>query len=63
MERQNKVKPLNLQVRYIGPKRIDLLNGKVYHCVGIYEKAKWYQVIDEDETDFLYPMEWFEVIE
>lgn len=41
----------------------DLIKGKIYDVIGISEKSKWYQIIDESEEDYLYPPSLFDIVE
>ena len=42
---------------------MDLIKGKIYDVIGISEKSKWYQIIDESEEDYLYPPSLFDIVE
>ncbi len=58
-----------MKVKYIGDKNdpLSLVNGHIYECLGFETVKKWGQtfarVVDEDDDDYLYPAEWFEVVE
>lgn len=58
-----------MKVRYIGNKhedfivknnRIDLVPGKEYDVLSI--EREWYRVIDESGEDYLYPPDFFEIV-
>jgi len=58
-----------MKVRYIGNKhedfivknnRIDLVPGKEYEVLSI--EREWYRVIDESGEDYLYPPDFFEIV-
>lgn len=40
---------------------MDLEDGKIYDVISI--EHDWYRIIDESEEDYLYPPEFFEIIE
>lgn len=50
------------KVRFLGKSNpVMLIHGKVYQCLG--QEDDCYRVIDEEEEDYLYPIDLFEVIE
>ena len=61
-----------MKVKYIGKERenyvfgndkIDLIHGKVYEVLEISQKLKYYRIVDESGEDYLYPPQFFEVVE
>jgi hypothetical protein len=51
-----------MKVRYTGETDpLSLIHGKIYEVMSV-EKG-WYRIFDEDEDDYLYPPENFEVVE
>ncbi len=51
-----------MKVKYIGESDpLALLNGKVYDVISI--ERGWYRIIDETSEDYLYPPEFFEILE
>lgn len=59
----SRVKPIELKLRYVGPRRVDLINGKIYQCTGIWVEAEFYRVIDEEDEEYCFPMKWFEIVD
>lgn len=60
-----------MKVKYIGKNKmdyivkdnyIDLMPNKIYDVLAI-EKHGYYRVMDESEEDYLYPPEFFEIVE
>ena len=61
-----------MKVKYIGKERmyylvknnhIDLITGKIYDVIEISKKSGMYRVIDESGEDYLYPTNFFEIVE
>lgn len=61
-----------MKVKYIGKKRMDYLvkdnyialqPGKIYEVIEISPKSGDYRVIDESGEDYLYPTNFFEIVE
>lgn len=51
-----------MKARYHGESSsLGLIDGKVYEVLSV-EKG-WYRVIDETQEDYLYPPEFFEIVE
>lgn len=51
-----------MKVRYHGESDpLMLLDGKDYEVMSI--EKDWYRIMDETNDDYLYPPEWFEIIE
>lgn len=51
-----------MKVRYLGKTEyLVLTNNKVYEVKSI--EKDWYRIIDESGEDYLYPPQYFEVIE
>jgi hypothetical protein len=52
-----------MKVRYIGKESnpIALISGKIYECNRISDV--WCYVIDEEDEEYLYPKELFEIID
>ncbi len=55
-----------MKVKYIGERNdpLSLMKGHIYECLG-YETSwgkKFAIVIDEDDDDYIYPAEWFEIL-
>lgn len=51
-----------MKVRYLGKTEyLVLTNNKVYEVKSI--EKDWYRIIDESGEDYLYPLQYFEVIE
>lgn len=51
-----------MKVKYIGESDpVALINGKVYEALGIEHNC--YRVIDEEDEDYLYPVDAFEIVE
>ena len=49
-------------VKYIGRSDpLTLLNGKEYEVLSV--EREWYRIVDEMEEDYLYPPQWFEIVE
>ena len=60
-----------MKVKYIGKNKMDyivkdnymgLMPNKIYDVLAI-EKHGYYRVMDESEEDYLYPPEFFEIVE
>lgn len=60
-----------MKIKYIGKEKenfivpdnhIDLIPGKIYEVINI-EDWDWYRIIDESGEDYMYPPEFFEVVE
>ena len=56
-----------MKVKYIGDRNdpLSLMKGHVYECLG-YETSwgqKFAIIIDEDDDDYIYPAEWFEIVD
>ena len=53
---------MDMKVKWLGESDpLMLINNKVYEVLSI-EKG-WYRIVDETDEDYLYPPEFFEVIE
>ncbi len=61
-----------MKVKYIGKKQmdfivsnneIDLEPGKIYDVIEISPKMGFYRIVDGSGEDYLYPPEFFEVVE
>ncbi len=61
-----------MKVKYIGKEQMDylipdnyiaLIPGKVYEVLDISPKSQYYRIVDESGEDYLYPPEFFEVVE
>lgn len=51
-----------MKVKYIGETDpVYMIKDKIYEVLSI-EKG-WYRIIDEEEEDYLYPPELFEIVE
>lgn len=51
-----------MKVKYIGETDpVYMIHDKVYDVIAI-EKG-WYRIVDEEEEDYLYPPELFEIVE
>lgn len=51
-----------MKVRFIDQGQImDLEPGKIYDVISV--ELDWYRIIDESEEDYLYPPEFFEIVE
>lgn len=45
----------------VEPKTIFLTVGKVYNVISV--ERGWYRIVDNEEEDYLYPPEMFEIVE
>ncbi|MBR2302417.1 MAG: hypothetical protein IKA42_01285 [Clostridia bacterium] len=61
-----------MRVKYIGKEtmhylvknnHIDLIPGKIYDVIEISKKSGMYRVVDESGEDYLYPTNFFEIVE
>ncbi len=43
--------------------RVDLIPGKTYPVVNVSKNLGWYRIVDESGEDYLYPPEFFEIVE
>ena len=51
-----------MKVKYIGdPDPVYVINGKIYDVISI--ENGWYRIVDEENEDYLYPPELFEIID
>lgn len=51
-----------MKVRYIKETEFLMLTqGKIYDVLSV--ERKWYRIIDDTDEDYLYPPEWFEIVE
>ncbi len=50
-----------MKVKYLGETYGDLINGRIYECLG--QEFECYRIVDESREDYLYPTFEFEVIE
>ena len=56
------IKMVNMKVKCLEKSDdLDLVQGKLYDVISIEEG--FYRIIDEEEEDYLYPAEMFEIIE
>ena len=60
------------KVKYIGKEKMDfivpdndiaLIPDKVYDLINISPKSNFYRIVDESGEDYLYPPEFFEIVE
>lgn len=60
-----------MKIKYIGKKKenyivpgndMDLIPGKIYEVIKI-EKHGWYRIYDESGEDYMYPPNFFEIVE
>jgi len=51
-----------MEVRFIGKtSSLELTNGKIYTVISV--ERNWYRLKDDTGEDYLYPPDWFAVIE
>lgn len=51
-----------MKVKYVGDSDpVYMINGKIYDVISI--ENGWYRIIDEENEDYLYPPELFEIID
>ena len=67
----NSVSGCDMKIKYIGKTRenfivpgnyMALIPGKIYEVIKI-EKHGWYRIYDESGEDYMYPPNFFEVVE